>query len=315
VFTGIFAGITWALETVFIAIALSMSPFVSSSEGLLLAPFISTFLHDTISSVYMLFYNIIKGNLESLLRICKTKNFKWLVCASAIGGPIGMTGYTLAVNFMGASLGAISCAIYPAIGALLAYVFLKERNKAYQWISLLITLIGVYGISYSPNLDIKNFWLGLLGAFMCAFGWGIEGVILSKCLKDGEVKSEYILQIRQIVSSLIYGIIIIPVIGGWRFTAGLFVEENFMVIVVILIAAFFATLSYLLYYETIRKTGVSKAMGLNITYTAWAVLFSIVILRDLSVLNPITIGCGIVVVVFGILSATDFKELLMRSDK
>ena len=52
--TGIFAGITWALETVILGIALGMSPFVSSEQAILLAPFIATVLHDACSAVYML---------------------------------------------------------------------------------------------------------------------------------------------------------------------------------------------------------------------------------------------------------------------
>ena len=58
--TGIFAGITWALETVVLGIALSMHPFVSTKEGLFLAPFISTFIHDATSAFYMLIYNTFK---------------------------------------------------------------------------------------------------------------------------------------------------------------------------------------------------------------------------------------------------------------
>ena len=55
--TGIFAGVMWALETVVLGIALAMSPFMSTEEAVLLAPFISTFLHDAFSAVYMLIYN------------------------------------------------------------------------------------------------------------------------------------------------------------------------------------------------------------------------------------------------------------------
>ena len=51
-------------------------------------------------------------------------------------------------------------------------------------------------------------------------------------------------------------------------------------------------------------------MGLNITYTAWAVLFSVIIFRDGSILNAGNILCCIAVVVFGILSAVDLKELI-----
>ena len=187
--TGIIAGITWALETVILGIALGMSPFVSTEQAIFLAPFISTFLHDACSGLFMIAYNVIRGKAKELLGVFKSSSLKWLVLASAIGGPIGMTGYALAVNYMGPSVGAVASAVYPAIGTVLAYVFLKESVKWYQWIFLVFTLLGVYGLSYSPNLQVENFWLGLLGAFMCAFGWGIEAVILAKCLKDPTIKN------------------------------------------------------------------------------------------------------------------------------
>ena len=246
---GIFAGIAWALETVILGIALSMAPFVSTTQGLFLAPFISTFLHDASSAIYMLIFNGLKRNLSGVFRMCKNKNFKWVVLSSAIGGPVGMTGYVLAVKYMGASIGAVASAIYPAVGSVLAYLFLKEKIRWYQWLFLILTLFGVFGLSYSPQLDITNFWLGLCGAFMCAFGWGIEGVVLSKCMKDDCVKSEYVLQTRQTVSALIYGLIIIPLLSGMKFTFGLFAKDNVVVLLTVAIAAFFATVSYLFYYK------------------------------------------------------------------
>lgn len=169
--------------------------------------------------------------------------------------------------------------------------------------------MGVFGLSYSPELNIKSFWLGLSGVFMCAFGWGIEGVILSKCLKDATIKSEYALQIRQTTSAFIYGLIIIPALNGWEFTAGLFAEENVIVLLIIAIAALCATVSYLFYYKAINTIGVSKAMGLNITYTAWAMAFSAIIFRDISTFSALTFVCAVVVVVCGIFAATDFKEV------
>ena len=310
--TGIFAGITWALETVILGFALSLSPFVLNAAAIALAPFVSTFLHDAASAVIMWLTCAARGKGKELFSMFRSKELKWLVLASAIGGPCGMTGYVLAVNYMGASVGAIASAIYPAIGSVLAFLFLKEKVRWYQWIFLCLTIAGVFGISFSPDIDISNFWLGLLGAFMCAFGWGIEGVILSKCMKDDGIKSEYALTVRQSVSALIYGIIILPFLGGWDFTAKLFVGKNVKALLFVFVAALFATISYLLYYKTIAKLGVAKAMGLNITYTAWALVFSVAIFSDLSLLNPITVGCGMVVVVCGFLSATDIKELFNK---
>ena len=230
-----------------------------------------------------------------------------------IGGPIGMTGYVMAVNYMGASIGAVASAIFPAIGAILAYFFLKEKMQWYRWLFLLATLLGVYGLSYSPDLNVSNFWLGIIGALMCAFGWGIEAVILAKCMQDPEVKDEYALQIRQTTSACVYGIIILPILRGWGFTISLFTGHTGWLLPTIVIAAFFATLSYLCYYKAISRIGASKSMALNVTYGAWAIFFTVVILRDTSVLTPMTILCALVVIVCSILSAADFKELFGKN--
>jgi len=311
---GVFAGVTWALETIVLGIALGASLLVSTPEALLLAPFVATFLHDAFSSVYMLLYNTARGNLRALFGVLKSAECKWLILASAIGGPVGMTGYVLAINYMGASVGAVASAIYPAIGTAIACIFLKEKVKWYQWAFLLCTLVGVFGLSYSPSPAIESFWLGLLGAFMCAFGWGIEAVILAKCLKGNDVKSEYALNIRQAVSALIYGLVVLPAIGGWKLTAQLFSVESVTVLAAIALAALCATVSYSLYYKAIGKIGASRAMALNITYTAWAIVFTVILLRDLSVLEPLTVICALVIVVCGILAATDFKRLFCKNN-
>lgn len=313
--TGIFAGIAWALETVVLGIALGMLPFVSTPQAVLLAPFVGTFLHDAFSALCIFLYNGLKGNLKYLTGIFKTKDFKWLVLASCIGGPVGMTGYVLAVNNMGASVGAVASAVYPAIGTVLAFFLLKEKVKWYQWIFLIFTLLGVYGLSYSPSVNIENFWLGLLGAFLCAFGWGIEAVILAKCLKNPEIKNECALAVRQTTSALVYGIMILPILGGWDFAAALFAGDTGMLLPTIAAAALCATVSYLFYYKTIAKVGAAKAMALNTTYTAWAIVFTVVIRGDISVLNPTTLLCAGVVVVCGVFAAADMKTLFSKYNK
>ena len=95
--TGIFAGIAWALETIILGIALSLLSFVSTQQAIALAPFVGTFLHDAFSAFLMFLYNTLHGNLKNLFGVFKTQDLKWLVLASAIGGPMGMTGYVMAV--------------------------------------------------------------------------------------------------------------------------------------------------------------------------------------------------------------------------
>ncbi len=309
---GIFAGVTWALETIILGIALAMTPFVSTTQAVFLAPFVSTFLHDFCSALWAMLYNAIKGNLKNVWKALKTKSGKFVILAAVIGGPIGMTGYVMAINYMGASIGAVASAIFPAIGAVLAYFFLKEKMQWYRWILLIVTLLGVYGLSYSPELNVTNFMLGIIGALMCAFGWGIEAVILAKCLQDPEVKDEYALQIRQTTSAIVYGAVILPIMKGWGFTANLLTTNTGWLFPVIALAALFATVSYLCYYKAIATIGASKSMALNVTYAAWSILFTVLILHDTSVLTPVTILCALIVIVCGILAAADFKELFSK---
>lgn len=321
-FAGIIAGVTWAIETVILGIALAMSPFCTTEQAVFLAPFVSTFLHDLFSAIFATAYNGIRGELKNVWKAFRTKDGMWVAIAATIGGPIGMTGYVMCVNYMGASVGAIASAIFPAIGAVLAYIFLKEKMKWYQWVFLLITLGGVYGLSYSPDLNITNYLLGILGAAMCAFGWGIEAVIIGKCMKGNSVTDEYALQIRQTTSALVYGIVVLPILGcfsegflsAWQFAGSLFVNTGWL-IPVIAIAALFATVSYLFYYKAIAQIGASKAMALNVTYTAWALVFSAILTAAqgaFAMPSLLTIVCALVVLVCGILAAADFKDIIKK---
>lgn len=311
-FSGILSGITWALETVVIGIALAMSPFLETEQALVLAPFVSTFLHDFFSALWATLYNTARGNQKKLWKVLRTKSGLYVAAAAVIGGPVGMTGYVLSIRYMGPSIGAVASAIFPAIGAILAYLFLKEKMQWYRWLLLIVTLLGVYGLSYSPEIEITNFWLGSIGTLMCSFGWGIEAVILAKCLQDPEMKDDYALQIRQTVSALFYGIVILPLLDGWGFTLGLLSGATGWLLPTIALAAFFATFSYLCYYRAIAKLGASKAMAVNISYVAWAIVFTVLLLGDTSVLTPMSILCTITVIVCGIFAAADFRDIFKK---
>ena len=56
-FAGILAGMTWAVETILLGIALSMNPLCSTPQAMALAPFVSTFLHDLFSALCLCIFN------------------------------------------------------------------------------------------------------------------------------------------------------------------------------------------------------------------------------------------------------------------
>lgn len=309
---GIAAGVFWALETVLIGAALRCAPFLSSDQAILLAPFVSTFLHDFCSALWISIFNLIKGEWKNSFAALKNPDGRIAALAALIGGPVGMTGYVLAVNNLGASLGAVASAVYPAIGSVLAYFVLKERMQWYRWIFLIVTMAGVYGLSYSPGAQSGNYIFGVIGALMCSFGWGTEAVILAKCMKSQNITQTNILQIRQTTSALAYAAVILPVVKGWSFTLDLIKSDYITVLPLVAAAALCATISYLFYYRSISKIGASKSMALNITYAAWAMVFNLIIFKDKSMLNPLSVIFTVVVIISGIMAAADFKELIKK---
>ena len=305
---GILAGLTWGLDTVILGVALAMSPFCSTEQAVFLAPFVSTFLHDAASSLCMFAFMGSRGQLPAVGRALRTRSGKWVILAATIGGPIGMTGYVMTVNYMTAAIGSIASAVFPAIGAVLAYVFLKEKMKWHQWLALILAICGVLGLSYTPGGSISNFWLGLLGALMCSVGWGVEAVIVAHGLKDPEMTDECALMIRQVTSATIYGTILLPALGGWHFTAALFSGSGWL-LPAIAGAAVLGTASYVFYYRAISHIGAAKSMALNITYVVWAMVFTVVLRRDFSAISTVSVACAAVVMIGSVLSAADVRQL------
>ena len=289
VMSGITSAITWGLDTVLMAIILGMTPFLPDS-AVFLAPFITAFLHDAFSTVWTFIYLASKRQLGNLFRSMKTKSALFVVLAALMGGPVGMTGYLIAVKLIGPSYTAIISSLYPAVGAILAYFILKEKMNKKAWIGLIFAIIGVSIIGYSAGESGISL-VGFLCALLCVFGWGSECVICAYGMKGDEVSSEFALQIRQLTSAIVYGVLIIPVVGG----IGLSFEIlRTSVIWWIGATALAGTISYLFYYNAIYKIGATRAMGLNITYVVWSILFDILINgRELSLK---TIACSIMVI-------------------
>lgn len=305
-FEGLLAGLLWGLDTVILGVALSMSSFVSTEHAIFLAPFISTFIHDLCSSLWMLVYMGIRKQYKQVAQALKTKSGKYIVLAALLGGPVGMTGYVLSIKYIGAAYTAIISALFPAVGAFLSYLFLKEKMKIYQMLGLAFSIGGVIILGYSPGgSEVNNGLIGFFFALLCVFGWAAEAVIIAYGLKDLDITDEQALQIRQMTSAVFYGVILLPLLKGWGMTVEILTKGTAGII---LVSALFGTTSYLFYYKAISKIGASKAMALNITYCAWAIAFGYLLLKEVTDAKDII--CALVIIVGSIVAGGDIKEFI-----
>lgn len=302
---GLLSGVLWALDTIILGIALAATPFVESNEAIFLAPFVSTFLHDTFSAIWMGIYMIIKKDFKNSFKALKTRSGRFIALGALLGGPVGMTGYLMAIQNIGPSYTAIISSLYPAIGAFFAFIFLKEKMKKSAIVGLLISVTGIILLGYVPGGEVNNLLVGFFFAIMCVIGWASEAVICAYGMKDDEVSPEQSLQIRQFVSGITYGFLIIPIVKGFGVAGNVLMNRS--TLIVIIVAAFAGTASYVFYYKAINKIGATKAMSLNITYSAWAIVFGIFILGNKVDFKSIV--CCLMIISGSILAAGDINEL------
>lgn len=309
---GLASGCLWALDTTILAIALSMAPFIGTIEAIAFASIASAALHDVFCAIWMFVYMAVRGRLKDTLAALKTRSGKVVMLGALLGGPIGMSGYVIAINNIGPAYTAMISAFYPAFGALMAMLFLKEKMQLKQFIALLVALGGIciMGAVTATNDQYGDPILGLVCALLCVVGWGSEAVICAWGMRDEAVDNETALQIRETTSGLVYLIVVLPVFGAWAFA---FTAIPTLGTAVVALSAFMGTVSYLFYYKGISVIGAAKGMALNITYSAWAVVFGFVLLG--SVPGVVEIVCCLLIMGGTILAAADWNELFSRKNK
>ena len=308
---GLFSGILWGLDTVVLGIALSMSPYIGTAEAIAFAAIASSFLHDACSAIWLMLYMGAKRRLKDTLAALKTRSGKVVMLGALLGGPVGMTGYVIAINNIGAAYTAIISAFYPALGAFLSFVLLKERMDAKQIAALVAALVGVMAMGYisAGDSEMGNATLGLIGAVLAVVGWGSEAVLCAWGMRDDAVDNETALQIRETTSALVYGIVVLPLFGAWGFAAS---AAPSLATGVIALSALAGTASYLFYYKGISVIGAAKAMALNISYSAWAVVFGFVLQG--TVPTPATVFFCVLILAGTVLAASDWNELFGRKE-
>ena len=309
---GLTSGLLWGLDTVILGIGLAMAPYIGTAEALALAAIVGAALHDAFCAIWLFLYMAVKRRLKDTLAALKTRSGKVVILGALLGGPIGMTGYVTAINNIGAGYTAIISSFYPAFGTVMAVLLLKEKMNWKQVVALAVALAGIIAMGYlSADTTVTgNAVIGLLGAAACVIGWGSEAVLCAWGMRDDSVGNETALQIRETTSALVYLVFVLPLFGAWAFTLTAFPSAATGIVA---LAALAGATSYLFYYKGIAVIGAAKGMALNISYSAWAVLFGVILLGAIP--GPIEIICCVAILCGTILAASDWKELFSRTKK
>lgn len=303
--TGVFSGMTWGLDTVLIGVAMAMSPFVENPILLVGGTFICSMLHDAFAALWMLIIMGYKGRLKDFWPAIKSKDGLYCALGALFGGPLAMTFYMLAIAKGGAALTATVTACYPLLGSAMAMIILKEKVRLRGWLGLLICILGIIYIGYTPESDTNvNIIGGIMLAAVAAIGWATEGVVCGYGMKAGNVDPQMALLIRELTSGVSYILIVAPImVGGYGdMVAGtMAVFGDTACWLTLLFTALIGMSSFFCWYTAIDLIGAAKALCLNVTYSFWAVVFTFIFVGNALSVNIIV---GSILVVTGVTVAT-----------
>lgn len=276
---GILSGATWGLDAVLLGAAMAMAPFVENKILIAGGAILASALHDVFSAIWLAIYMGHKGRLRELWPAFKTRDGRYCALAALFGGPLAMTFYVLAIAVGGAALTANVTAIYPLLGTVLAVLILKERTGIQTWLGIVLCVVGIMIMGYTPsdngNVNVMG---GIAFALVAAVGWATEGVVCGYGMKDGRVDPMLALLIREGVSGTVYILLVAPIFlkgFGNVFSGTTAVFSHTPCWIVIVVTALIGMSSFGCWYTSIDNIGAAKALCLNVTYSFWAVVFSL----------------------------------------
>jgi len=289
---GIASGISYGLYTAFLALGMTkgvlaewygpQSPFSLFVITYLLAA-LGTAITETTGALWALGYAIARGKVGDVLRCIKTKPGIAMALGALMGGPIATTAYVIALQTAG-SISIPIAALCPAIGAILARIFFKQKLSPRICLGIFICFMASFMIasnSLSTNAPDKMFF-GICIAFIAAIGWGFEGCVCG--YGTALIDSEIGITIRQATSSIANIFILMPIIafmaGDTLLAPELYWETftNGSVMIWLGLSGLFGALGRMLWYRGNSMCGSALGMACNGMFSFWAPLLCWLIL-------------------------------------
>ena len=318
---GIFVGIAWGLDgvlmgrvglnSIFTDKAFALSQGISETS-FSFSPLVTAFFHESFCFFWVALVLLFNKQLKHVFYLLfKTKKGKAAAIAALVGSPIGMSAYLLGIKYATAPYASSISVIYPGVGALLSYLFLKEKLSLNSVIGIIISLTGSFMLGFNPTGNMPDtFFKGIMFAFVAVLGWALEGVIIGfamKHIKDEEsVEStpQQLLCLRYLVSMVAYAVIVLPAIKGYPLASNIVSSGLvFKYAIIAILGAF----TYLSWYKAVDLIGSAMGTALNSTSALWTIIFSALLFGNK--ITPTLAFWGIVIVIGVFIFAINPKTL------
>lgn len=267
---GLLSGLSYAIYGSLISKAMDNFSFISIGVKAISLSLVVSGLNDFFAGVYIFIYNCIKKKIKYNLKLINLKNFLIIVLCAVLGGVVANTSYVYALSKIDVYAVPLS-ASYVLFGAIFALLIFKQKLTLRISIGMFACIFGAVCIGFTKvSYESKDFYAGIVFALVAALCWGLEGAISS--FIGNVIDSDIVVNIREFVSGLGVLFIVLPLLKSRGLIVLSFTYRD--IIIYILLAAFFAGISFIFWYRANTVLGSAIGMSLNITYVFWGVFLS-----------------------------------------
>lgn len=265
---GLISGATWGL----VGVLLARQSGRMSGYSALATPLVMAAIHDSAAAFFLLVRSGVAGALPRVLGLVTSRTALTVAACSLLGGPIFMGGYVAAVILAGPAHALTATAMYPVFGALLAQRLLRQRLNRIGWLGVTVAGLGaaLTAVDASSSVDGSRTLVGVAVALAAAAGLALEGIVATRVM--ARVDADTAVAVRELFSATLFAVVLLALPSG-VFTAMTVVRTRDLCLPII-VAGFIGGYSFAVWYHSIRKIGVARAMALNITYAMWGIVFA-----------------------------------------
>ena len=264
---GLLSGATWGVVAVLLPGAERLSGASLPATATAVAA-----VFDAAAAVFMLARSGVVGALGDVARVLGSRRVLAVAACSLLGGPLFMGGYVAAVILAGPSDALTVTALYPVVGALLAWSLLRQRLGRLGRVGVTVAALGAALIAADAGGGTAGgqVLVGMMLALVAATAVAGEGIVATRAMAG--LDEATVMAVRELLSAVMFGLLLLAVPGGVG-AVGMVVADPGLVLPVVG-AGMVGAWSYVLWYRSIRTIGVARASALNISYAMWGALFA-----------------------------------------
>jgi drug/metabolite transporter (DMT)-like permease len=275
----------WIVDFVLLA-AIWGSSFMFMHLGAVeLGPFATAGVRVGIAAAFLLPWLLLRGQ-GPVLR----QHLGLTLVVGVINSAIPFVCFSYALLSISTGLSSILNATVPLFGAIVAWLWLKDRPTGSRALGLLIGFAGVSLLAYNKSSFTPN-------AQGTSTGWAVLACLMA-CTCDAVAASftrRYMAGLPSMVSAT--GSQIGAAIALFPFTWMYWPEHTVSAkawLAVVALGVVCTALAYVLYFRLIERAGPAKALSVTFAIPVFALLYGVLLLGE--AITPWMVGCGLVIV-------------------